>query len=502
MYLNTFIPSQETYANYTRPMTYDSIRRVLRFYGLEGSRQIFYTGESEIAKLVGSDSTDGLRGDLFTDGIFREKIFCNVSHERSDFNSGYGNSRRMITEQPTWFDSDTGIMVTPAFEGRECKVELNCFFPSRIKAQQFVNTLSRLQANQVVDFNFDATVHVVLNDGILALIEHIHALKSKWEPNLPALEEWFVANAQQPLTTIMNKAGNNHALAVPFNIQNLGIQFSEPKIMLARKADLFGKYEVTIPYSYHFQEFIGWEVQYPLSIYQDEIDECFIPAKEEGQVPFTRRCNIELEQAKEIWKVQTDVQPYYVVLPDHDPWKMEYKRFELPVVQARLSVEDLPEQVLCNFFEIDGFEWHPALKSYLLRNREKLFDSVSSPLIVRIYSDDLMILDTQLSMTETGDIILHRPPTMKNTHRLVVSLNYGVRDWTDHFWEDMDKHPEDRPILGILYPWFDWSKYPDNLAGHANNIRDAINQGDGLVQFPWSQYMLGLGLYAYTINKR
>lgn len=502
MFLNTFIPSQETYANYTRPMTYESIRRVLRFYGLEGSRQVFYTGESEIAKLVGSDSTDGLRGDLFTDGVFREKIFCNVSHDRSEFNSGFSNSRRMITEQPTWRDSDTGLMVTPAFEGRVCRVELNCFFPSRVKAQQFVNTLSRLQANQIVDFNFEATVHMVFNEGILGLIEHIHTLKAKWEPTLPVLEEWFVAAAQQPLTTIMNKAGNNHSLAVPFKIQNLGIQFSEPQISLARKSELFGKYEVSIPYSYHFQEFIGWEVQYPLNIYQDEIDEAFIPRKEEGQVPFTPRCNVELAQAKEIWKVHTDVQPYYVVLPDHDPWKMEAQRFELPVVQARLSVEDAPEQVLCNFFEIEEFTWHPALKSYILRNRAKLFNMTSSPLIVRIYSGDIMILDTQLSMTETGDIILNRPPTMKNMHRLVVSLNYGVRDWPDSFWSDIDNHPEDRGVLDVLYPWFDWSKFPDNLLGNANQIKELINQGDGLVYYPWSRYMLGLGLYAHHADKR
>ncbi|UYE93499.1 hypothetical protein [Shewanella phage FishSpeaker] len=498
MYLNTFVPSQETYANYTRPMTYDSIRRVLRFYGLEGSRQVLYMGESEITPLVGSNSTDGLRGDLFTDGIFREKIYCNVTHDRSEFNSGFSNSRRMITEQPTWYDSDTGLMVTPAFEGRICRVELSCFFPSRIKAQQFIATLSRLQANQVVDFNFETNVHVVFNEGILGLIEHIHALKSKWEPTLPTLEDWFVGCAQQPLTTITNKAGNNAVLAVPFNMQNLGIQFSEPTIALARKSDLFGKYEVIIPYFYHFQEFIGWEVQYPLSIYQDTIDEEFIPHKEEGQRPFTRRRNIELDQAKQLWDVQSDVQPYYIVLPEYDPWKMEFKRFELPIVQARLSVDNVPEQVMCNFFDIPGFTWHPALKNYVVRNRSKLFDMASSPLIVRIYSGEIMILNTQLRMEENGDIILNRPPTMKNIHHLVVSLDYGVRDWPDSFWEDIDMHPEDRPVLDVLFPWFDWSRFPNNLAGNANLIRELINQGDGIIHYPWGHYMMRLGLHAHS----
>lgn len=497
MFLNTFVPSQETYVNYTRPMTYESIRRVLRFYGLEGSRQIFYMGESEIAKMVGSDSTDGLRGDLFTDGIFREKIYCNVTHDRSEFNTGYGNSRRMITEAPTWHDGDTGLMVTPAFEGRICRVELSCFFPSRIKAQQFINTLSRLQANQIVDFNFNANVHMVFNEGILGLIEHVHTLKAKWEPTLPVLEEWFVSNAQQPLTTVTNKAGNNEILTVPFDIQNLGIQFSEPTINLARRSELFGKYEVSIPYFYHFQEFIGWEVQYPLSVYQDDIDECFIPRKEEGQVSFHRRTNIELAQAKQLWDGMSDLQPYYVVIPSHDPWKVQSPRYELPIVQARLLVEDIPNQVMCNFFEIPDFTWHPAIHSYLLRNRAKLFNGVSSPLVVRIWSGEIMIDDTQLSMTETGDIVLSRHPTMKNTHRLVVSLNYGVRDWSDEFWEDLDKHPEDKGILDVLFPWYDWDKYKDNLTGNLGLIRDDINQGYGLNPTGWSTYMLGLGLHAY-----
>jgi hypothetical protein len=73
--LHTFIPAAETYRNSTRPGIYDSLKRVLRFYSLESTAQIFFNGENEIAKLVGSNATDKPRTGIYTDGMFRNKLY-------------------------------------------------------------------------------------------------------------------------------------------------------------------------------------------------------------------------------------------------------------------------------------------------------------------------------------------------------------------------------------------------------------------------------------------
>lgn len=498
--LKTFVPSQETYMNFVRPMTTEAIQRVLKFYGVAQGTQVFYSGESGVSKLPGSDSVDQSRTDLYTDGVFREKVFCVVEHESSSFNTGYGNSRRSSTERPIWWDEELKLMVTPAYEGRLCTVEMNCHFPSRIKAQQFINVINRKQANQMADFNFDATVHTVFNEGILSLIESVHDTIAKHDPTVDELSKWFSERSQVPLTTIMNKAGNNQQLAVPFLMRNQGIQFGEPKIRQAQRADIFGKYEAVVPFYFHYQEFIGYEVEYPLEVYQEEIDSVYIPRRDPGTKPFSLRNNVELGLTNLIWdSSRSSVVPYYTVLPDHDLWRIPKRPYLVPIVQARLFVQNEPSQVLCNIFEIPTFTFNDELVSYVLRNRESIFDGYSCPFIVNIYSNDLMIEPEQLSMDESGNITLHRTPSIKNTHHLTVCINHGLRDWDDKTWKDLDENPENKPVLNLLFPEYEWDeviRYP--LVPQLPKIKKDIDSGDGLNLVQWDRYMMDLGLKVYT----
>lgn len=520
MLLRTFVPSQETYANYTRPLTYEAIKRVLSFYGLNDGTQVFYNGEAEITKLVGSNSTDQTRTDLYTDGVFRGKIYAVVQHQRSTFNTDYGNSRRDLTEQPIWLDLEHGIRVSPEYEGRLCRVELNAHFPSRIKAQTFVNQIEMLRAQQMTDFNFNAVVHKVFNEGVLGLIEHVHAIKQHWEgDNCPELTEWFKSNAKVSMTTISNKAGNNQVLAVPYRMRNMGIQLEGSAIQLAQKSNIFGKYEVSVPFYFHFQEFMGWRVEYPLNVYQTEIDDEFIPTRDEGFKEFSIRNNVELTLANSIWTdSRKGLPPYYHVFPDHDPWRVPFYKWEMPVLQARISLPADPDnRLLCNMFEIPDFEWNEVLSRWALRNREKIFSDTNSPLVIRVWSGDTMVRPNQLSMDAGGNILINREPTLKNTHRLVISVNYGVRDWKEEFWEDLDQNQEDLPVLDMFYPFTNWKQYTTPpaypvqtnlvvnqapkikyLKPQLKTIKRDIGSGDDLLKLDFNTYMINLGVKAYT----
>lgn len=503
MLLKTTMMSEEDYRSFARPAVMDSLRRMLRFYNLESTAEIFYNGNNEIAKLVGSNNSDRVYTNQYTDGIFRNKLFVVAEFEDSPFNSGYSNQRREMTERPVWMnDDEKPMMVYPSYAGRVVNVSLVAHFNSSKLADQFRRRVNRAQAQQVVDMNFSATGHMVFNNSIIALFMNIHKLLVKNDPATPEFGEWFAKYRRVPFANISDPSNKNPRLVVPIRLDEVGIIFKEPIVSQARKAEIYGKYEVEIGYKFHFPEFVGWEIEYPINVYQDEIDAAWIPKPDEG---FTQRFNIRVNPEMAMGKALTDTRkyqaPYYLKLPNHDPWVMPGGDWIQPVVQARLNVKNTTDpQVLGNIFEIPGFKWNERVKQYILRRRNIIFDQFFSPFWVTVWSEDLRVMSSRLSMDETGLVTLKDQVNFKNKYRLVVCIDHAVRDYFPSFWDDLLLNPEDEAILPTLFQGFDWRNLPKPWAAYPHIIRKGIHKGRGLPPNDFNRYMMELGLNAHLLE--
>lgn len=500
---NTFIESEEDYNAFFRPAIMDSIRQVLKFYGLDSGNQIYFNGENEIAKLVGNNATDDDRSVRYTDGVFRNKIFIATEVEQHEFNSGFSNSRRMETELPVWSDGGAlPLILTPSFEGRRIKVAVTAYFNSRTSAKTFVNRINRLQANQIAAFNFSANIHLVINPQIIEFMKAIHGLLVENEPTTPELPDWFDAGCKSPVTTISNVAGNLKRMVAPLKLDNIGIYFDEPQTALARKAETFGKYEVTMNYNFFFQEFIGWELQYPLMVYQSQIPEAFIPAPQEKHVEqFNKRVAPEVAFARDLGFPDRHIQaPYYLRLPLHDPWRWKFRAWMQPVIQVRCSVQNVENQALGNIFEIPGYEWNERVKNYILRRREFAFRDNESCFTIQVFSNDQRVHIPRMSLDETGTIWLSGLPEMRNTYRVVICIDWAIRDYTDAFWDDMRNHPDDRLIIESFWNEYDWNQFDSHWINHLFEVRQDIAKGWGKFPTrPINTYTSNAGLIAWNI---
>lgn len=502
--LNTFVEAQEEYNTFFRPAVYDSLRAVLKFYGLESSAQIYYNGEAEIAKMVGVNTTDNLKANRYTDGIYRNKIYIVPEVEPHEFNSGFSNQRRMETELPTW--SDGGVLplsFTPSFEGRRVRVAVIAHFTGRQEAKQFVNRINRLQANQAVAFNFSANVHMVINPEIIEFYKVIHAMLARNNPDTPDLPTWFDEGCKAPIDTVSNAAGNLKRMVALAKLDNIGIYFEEPQIKLSQKSQQFGRYEVELAYSFYFQEFLGWELQYPLTVYQEEIPAKYIPVPQEKHVErFNRRVAPEVEFAKSFGFPDRSVQaPYYLKLPAHDPWAWKRQAWLQPILQARLALKAVDSQVLCNIFDIPGFEWNMGVKEYMLRRHKFATTHNEAPFLIQVFSNDQRVSAQRLSMDATGVVTLTGEPLLTNTYRIIVVLNWAIRDYSDAFWEDMRKNPTSRPIMESIFPNYDWNQFPGPWVDYLDEVRRDIAKGYGKFPDRINTYMMNLDLHAYYLIK-
>lgn len=500
--LETFIETEEDYNAFFRPAIHDSIRQVLKFYGLESTAQIYYNGENEIAKLVGSDATDDVRSNRYTDGVFRNKIFITTEVEPHEFNSGDSNSRRMQTEMSVWSDDgELPLILIPSFEGRRIRVSVTAHFNSRTTAKTFVNRINRLQANQITAFNFSATVHLVINPEIIEFMKIIHGLLSENDPLTPELPDWFDQGCRAPITTISNVAGGFARMVRPMKLDNIGIYFDEPRTAMARKSEIFGRYEVTLGYSFFFQEFLGWELQYPLCVYQSQIPERFIPkVVKQHNERFNKNVAPEVAFAQSFGFPDRSIQtPYYVRLPEHDPWKWKPRDWLQPIIQARCAVQNVEVQELGNIFELPGYVWNERVKTYMLRRREWVFRDNQTPFIVQVFSNDRRVHIPRLSMDETGVVSLSVPPEMKNTYRVVVCLDWAIRDYTDDFWDDLRDHPEDMALVESIFNGYNWNQFPGPWIHYIDDVRADIAKGFGKIGHRINTYMMNLDMVAWNI---
>lgn len=501
--LKTFVESEEDYNSFFRPAVLDSLRATLKFYSLQSAAQIYYNGESEVAKIVGSNMSDGDRAVRFTDGIFRNKIFVTTEVEPHDFDSGFSNQRRMPTELSMWSDDgELPLILYPAFEGRKVTVNVVANFNSRTQAKQFVNRINRLQANQAVAFNFSATGHLILNPEIVEFFKVIHNLLVKNNPQTKDLVDWFEAGCQVPMTTISNVAANHKRNVFPLKLDNIGIYFNEPRIELSRKAEVFGKYEAQLSYSFFFREFTGWELNYPLMVYQDEIPELYIPrVNGKYKEPFNRRVAPEIAYGMAVSFPDRAIQgPYYVKLPEHDPWAWPFQPWLQPVVQARLQVLDQESQVLCNIFDdLPQFKWNDKVKAYMCRRHEWAFSPNQTPFPIQVFSNDQRVSPADLSMDDKGSITLHRAPNLKNTYRVVVLLDWAIRDYSDSFWKDLTDHRDEWVLVESIFPHYDWHRFDDDWVNHLYEVRRDIAKGYGRQRPQINTYMMNADLNAFNL---
>lgn len=514
--LKTFVPAEDEYDSFTRPAVYDSIKRVLKFYSLEDTSKIYYNGENEIAKLVGSNATDDRLLDIHTDGVFGNKLFVVSETTDTEFNNGYANQRRQPTERPVWMsDGAIPIAIYPGFVGTKVEVSINAVFNSLKHAQQFRKRVERQQANQMVDFSFNPTVHLGLNNSILEMLEDFHTLYVKNDPTTPTLGNWFDKYCKTPFTTIMNAKGNHKRIVAPMKLTDVGIIFSEPQLQRTRKGSTYGRFEVELKYHFYLNAFSHWELEYPLNVYQDEIPARWIPRPQET---FTQNPDVRVSQETAYGNITTTnrkVQaPFYLKLPNHDPWTMPKQDWFQPVVQARLKVQALPEQVIVNnIFNIPGFTWSEEVKEYILSNKENAFNRHRTLFPIFFFSNDVIVNPSDLVMNEDGSITLKYLPVMENTYRVVVGVDLGIRSYTEEFWDNVKEKPEQLEVIEKIFNWYDWEalKKPDvgNTTGGTNNVTNPVGVGtdkgtiafDNLIYKVTKEIKLGHGLLYPTTNR-
>ena len=487
MFVNT-VGCAETYRAITRPAIIASIEQLLDFYQIDMKKcQIYFNGDAEASKLFGSNY-DSVRGDdKQTDFQNRDKLYVIANVDDSEFNSGYSNNYRQDTHIAFWRDEETKTSIRPQFVGKRVTVEINRHFRTRQEAVNFKNTIERIRTEQMAAFTFNATVHFPINTSLVELFNDVYKLLVNGggvDQTKVNFSQWLMNNARRSLKVINNLAGNNKILVAPVLIENTEVIQDEPNISKVTKGGYLGRYEVSFSYYFSWLEFIGWQVTYPFMIYQQPIPTKYInPVIKNFQRDQTLTGFLERTQMMLLTKGNEKLlhNPYYEKIPVEDPWVPKPENYMEPKIRITLSLDKVPSQVLFNIKQIPNFTWNPFYLNFLIRYREFIFQKYNNPLSLYIYSDKIQIDPRDLSMNENGDVILNRPPVIKNTHRAVLFVNYDIRLWSETCVKNLlADRAETKKLIDYIMPWLkipeDWDEEWFNDVIGEPNIKPPIYQ--------------------------
>jgi hypothetical protein len=510
--ITTKIPSYETYRVATRPVVMASLVKMLDYLDITVDQKIFFNNEAEVSKLLGGEGKDKRGADVGTDYGYDNKLFVEFENNEAGYNDELDTFTGDYSNPALWYDPITKSRIAGKFKTRRYEVTVNAYFKDRVTAQRYLTNIQSktmgMHQNSLLEFD----THYPTTYPQLQCFKEIYdrlVIAGQIDETTTDFIGWMIANSQVPSGILRNVIFNNPVFVFKQRIVNIGINMENPSDAKVVSGNFIGKFEVSFRYWFHFSEHIEWVMNYPIQVYQQPMPTEYLPAPfvDYRDDPVQRRF-FENAIANRVWNYKRNVAPFYHIFPNQDNWRPNDVYWLSPQLQVLIGVENVESQVLLNMKEINGFTWDPVVLKYMLRYNNKLTKRHKNPMHIKVWSDDNMnseeVLDTQITLTESGDLSLSRLPRIGNTYRVVFYFDFAIRLYDEECIKDILDDPEyAKWIIGVLFPHYPW---PDDWTGTYDDwikIHNGIDVGDGdELKFYMRYGILGSLIIAHNTDTR
>lgn len=454
------IEALETYRSSIRPVMLSSIRHLNKHFNANQDILTYFNGEAEISRMIGTSFTEKLRVDQETDVGYYNRQFVTAEQDLAGVNDELDSCHRWITNHPFWKDPITNSMIVPMFNTRKYNMSVNRYFKDRVTANQYRDRIQNVLSNPNVK-TFSTDVHYPISYQMLECFEDIYLRLVKANivdgSQTDALT-WFKTNCMAPHDVITNLIGNNACFVFKRSLDDISLLFNGVNIARVSKGRYQGQHLVTLEYSFYLSEHTRYELHYPLVVHQQMTNPLFIP-----EVPVETLDDYPTYQFyeatmalshKEVYEYKQ--MPYMYVFPKEDNWRPPVWAWMDLELQRLTLLEDIENQLLLNLFLFNGEDtfWDATFKKYLKKFYNKVTIRHRNPMHLRLWSDDIPVVESHFKMNEDGDLYLSHKPTMSAVYRICFYLDNAVWAYDDECVRDIIEDEEyGRWILDKIIPF-------------------------------------------------
>lgn len=500
------IPSFEIYKIATRPAVLTSLKQMLQYMDIDLNHKIFFNGESEVSKLLSGEYDDRRGDDTRTDVGYDNKIFVELEQDLAGYNDELDGLTNDDTVPPLWVEPLTGTTISPKYSTRRFTVTVNKYFKDRVTAQRFYTNVRSKTLGISQNTLFDVETHYPITYPMMNLFKEIYdrldnvgLVKLEQDENFV---DWMGKHSTVPWAIIRNLIGNNPCFVFKQKICDNGVIMENPSLAKVNKGAYFGAYEVSFSYSFYWSEHTEWVMKYPIQVYQQPIPVEYMPEVfDMNQENYATRRFFESAASEKIWDYNKNHAPFYHVLPIQDNWRPDPINWISPQLQVLVNAEDIDNQVLLNIKDINGFDWDPTFIKYIMKYHDKVTQWHHSPLQFKVFSNETEVLNSQIILNESGDLILTRKPRMGNIYRVTFNLDYALRQYSEDAVLDLISDPEyGKWIIDLLFPqvplWQGWGE--GGIDDWYTYVHNEVEIGDGDPLYPVPNGMLGSLIIAHN----
>lgn len=485
--LRVRIEALEQYRSFIRPIILSSVRHINHYYDADQDVRIWFNGEAEVTRMLGTTFTEKIRTDRITDVGYENRLFVTAEEETSEVNDALDSCHRWVANHPFWEDPETKARIFPMYVTKKYSVSINRYFKDRVTAYQFRDRLRNSMANPQANA-FSTIIHYPVSHQMLACFEDIHTRLvnvGKVSADVDAFT-WFQQNALIPTDIITNLIGNNACFVFKQSIEELSLLFDGVEITQINRGRYQGQYLATYRYSFFMPVHTQYELHYPIMVYQQLTHDDFIPHYRTDSVhpndyPTYRFYEAQLAGEMELNRLQHRMN-YMLVFPVEDTFRPPVIPWLNQQLQRLTSLDDITPQITLNLFtfstEPDGV-WDETFVKYITQFHDKLNTRYRNPMYLAIWSDDIRVVDEHVQLDENGDVSLLHAPTMSASYRIAFYLDRAIWQWSGECVDDILSDetygrwilniiapglplPGDKQYCGPRYPgslpWLDWEE--------------------------------------------
>lgn len=266
-----FIPSNEKFANITRPVAMGMVRQILKMCNLPENMKIIYNDMLETAIQPGSALGDN--PDKTVPWLNDSKVSMEVEEayfeERLSSNIIHRPEHRFIFQ-----DDDLEVYVKPVYSTTRVRVTLHCAASHRNLATRWRDELKQRITDGRDAHLFQATYSYEFPVAMQNAIEIIHKYREKIAGYGEDLATYFKRYADPRITILTNQVGGGGQMVVPETQgQIVGLfDFTVPERGNRDEGDA-QRFSIELPFTFMYEQPIGCLMSFPHYVHQQWMNE-------------------------------------------------------------------------------------------------------------------------------------------------------------------------------------------------------------------------------------
>lgn len=475
----------ETYDSITRPVVYGVANDLVRNFSLPADMGVRIQGDN----LSFPQKSTPLENQNKEFGLpFTPKLDITFTETYLDIETLKGQQAPNVFSDP-----HIGVFIRPFYTRVRLEVEMELRSENKNQGLRLRDHIKRKMTEGVQAILHEAYYHYSTPKPMLTLLHAIWTCREEVAGYNQSYNDYLLSHFTPNLTTLTNQSGEQTLSAISERqIELQGwFDFESQPDNPERKTDE-GTFTTTFTYTFEFDKPIALEVEYPIVVHNQLLDDAFVKPREVYNSATQIRGGNRLTKTMDFFRStqQLLVSRGFdgVVIPHYDdfkPVKQGFKTFDLLTTLVGVDPED-PTFIL-NLEDIDEFSLDPAVIGFMKRHHTKLTYYLANVFHLTFYkgsmcqSFDTVVVDESLNIRTT------EPMALRDVHHFKLSMVEDPRTLSRQAIEDL---LADHAVCAMVIDLIEQNFKPVNggTSINPNDFDPSKPRRGSFTQYPGSEY--------------